>query len=49
MLAPMLLGLTNNSRHPVSTAIASHLKYSRIQPEKVEKVVSVAGGGIEAT
>ncbi|MCJ1255323.1 hypothetical protein MMC24_003139 [Lignoscripta atroalba] len=49
MLAPMLLGLTNNSKHPVSTAVASHLKASEVQPEKVEKVVSVAGSGIEAT
>ena len=49
VLAPVLLGLTNNSRHPVSTAIASHLKHAGIQLEKVEDVVSVAGSGIEAT
>ncbi|KFY62736.1 hypothetical protein V496_04425 [Pseudogymnoascus sp. VKM F-4515 (FW-2607)] len=49
ILGPMLLGLTNNSKHPVSTAIATHLKSSGVQPEKVESVVSVAGSGIEAT
>lgn len=48
-LAPMLLGLTNNSKHPVSAAIASRLKSPGVQPEVVEKVVSVAGNGIEAT
>ncbi|KFX99073.1 hypothetical protein V490_01972 [Pseudogymnoascus sp. VKM F-3557] len=49
VLAPVLLGLTNNSRHPVSTAVASHLKHAGIQLENVENVVSVAGSGIEAT
>jgi len=49
ILGPMLLGLTNNSKHPVSTAIATHLKSSGVQPEKVEKVVSIAGSGIEAS
>ena len=49
ILGPMLLGLTNNSKHPVSTAIATHLKSSGFQPEKVESVVSIAGSGIEAT
>jgi heavy metal translocating P-type ATPase len=49
ILGPMLLGLTNNSKHPVSTSIATHLKSSGVQPEKVEKVVSTAGSGIEAS
>jgi heavy metal translocating P-type ATPase len=48
-LAPMLLGLTTNSKHPVSTAIAAHMKALGFQPSKVENVVSVAGNGIEAT
>ncbi|KAH8773375.1 P-type ATPase-like protein [Hyaloscypha sp. PMI_1271] len=48
-LAPMLLGLTTNSKHPVSTAIAAHMKALGFQPSKVENVVSVAGKGIEAT
>ncbi|OBT47419.1 hypothetical protein VE00_03240 [Pseudogymnoascus sp. WSF 3629] len=49
ILGPMLLALTNNSKHPVSTAVATHLKSSRVQPGKVESVVSIAGSGIEAT
>ncbi|KFZ01789.1 hypothetical protein V500_00619 [Pseudogymnoascus sp. VKM F-4518 (FW-2643)] len=49
ILGPMLLGLTNNSKHPVSAAIATHLKSSGVQPEKVESVVSIAGSGIEET
>ncbi|CUS14361.1 unnamed protein product [Tuber aestivum] len=49
ILGPMLLGLTNSSKHPVSTAIATHLKSSGVQPEKVEKVVSIAGSGMEAS
>ena len=48
-LAPMILGLTTNSKHPVSTAIATHMKASEVQPSRVENVVSVAGNGIEAT
>jgi heavy metal translocating P-type ATPase len=48
-LAPMVLGLTTNSKHPVSTAIAAHIKALGVQPSKVENVVSVAGSGIEAT
>ena len=48
ILGPMLLGLTNNSKHPVSTSIATHLRSSGVQPEKVEKVVSIAGSGMEA-
>jgi Cu2+-exporting ATPase len=48
-LAPMLLGLTTNSMHPVSTAIAAHMKALGHQPSKVENVMSVAGKGIEAT
>lgn len=48
-LAPMILGLTTNSKHPVSTAIAAHMEASEIRPSRVENVVSVAGSGIEAT
>ena len=48
-LAPMILGLTTNSKHPVSTAIAAHMKALEVQPSQVENVVSVAGSGIEAT
>ncbi|OBT52986.1 hypothetical protein VE04_08311 [Pseudogymnoascus sp. 24MN13] len=49
ILGPMLLALTNNSKHPVSTAIATHLRTSGVQSGKVEGVVSIAGSGIEAT
>jgi Cu2+-exporting ATPase len=48
-LAPLLLGLTSNSKYLVSTTIASRLKSSRVKPEVVEKVVSVARNRIEAT
>ena len=48
-LAPMILGLTANSKHPVSTAIAAHMKALHVQPSQVENVVSVAGSGVEAT
>lgn len=48
-LGPMLLGLTNNSKHPVSNAIATYLKSSGVQPQKVEKLVSVPGCGMEAS
>jgi heavy metal translocating P-type ATPase len=48
-LAPMILGLTTHSKHPVSTAIAAHMKALEVQPSQVENVVSVAGNGIEAT
>jgi Cd2+-exporting ATPase len=47
-LAPMMLGLTTNSKHPVSTAIAAHIRALEVQPSQVEDVVSVAGNGIEA-
>lgn len=45
----MILGLTTNSKHPVSTAIAAHMVTLEIRPSQVENVVSVAGNGIEAT
>ncbi|KFY95584.1 hypothetical protein V500_02708 [Pseudogymnoascus sp. VKM F-4518 (FW-2643)] len=48
-LAQMILGLTTNSKHPVSTAIAAHMVTLEIRPSQVENVVSVAGNGIEAT
>ncbi|KAH8674805.1 P-type ATPase-like protein [Tricladium varicosporioides] len=49
LLLPIILGITTNSKHPVSTAIAAHLKNLQIQPSRVENVVSVPGNGIEAT
>ncbi len=49
LLSPMILALTSNSKHPVSVAIASHLKLAGILPGKIEKIVSVVGCGVEAT
>jgi len=43
------MGLTTNSKHPVSAAIAAHTKALGVQPSPVRDVVSVAGNGIEAT
>ena len=48
LLAPMILGLTTNSKHPVSTAIAAHMKALEVQPSQAYNAVSVAGNGIEA-
>lgn len=47
-LAPLILGLTANSKHPVSTAIATYMKSLQVQPSKVENFVSLPGNGIEA-
>lgn len=47
-LAPMLLGLTTNSKHPVSAAVAAHIKALGFRPVEVENVASVAGSGTEA-
>lgn len=49
LLAPMILGLTANSQHPVSTGIAAYMKVLDVQPSQVENVVAVASSGIEAT
>lgn len=49
ILAPMILGITSSSKHPVSVAIASHLKSSGVQPDEVKDVVTIIGSGIEAT
>lgn len=46
-LAPVLLGLANSSKHPVSVDIACHVKSFGVQPQKVENIVSVAGNGIK--
>ena len=47
-LAPMLLGLTTNSNHPVSAAVAAHIKALGFRPVEVENVASMAGSGTEA-
>jgi heavy metal translocating P-type ATPase len=45
----MILGLTANSKHPVSKAINTHIKDRGVQTANVENIVSVAGSGIEAS
>jgi Cd2+-exporting ATPase len=41
------LGLTINSKHPVSTAIAAHLRSKGVEPALVDNVKSVTGNGME--
>ncbi|TGO43713.1 hypothetical protein BCON_1002g00010 [Botryotinia convoluta] len=48
-LGPMILGLTSSSKHPVSSAIAAHLKSTVTKADELEKVTSIVGCGIEAT
>ncbi|KAL9126377.1 MAG: hypothetical protein Q9217_004554 [Psora testacea] len=48
-VAPLVLGLTMDSKHPVSTAITARMKTLEIHPSPVENVVSYPGNGIEAT
>ncbi|TGO76824.1 hypothetical protein BELL_0135g00160 [Botrytis elliptica] len=48
-LGPMILGLTNSSKHPVSSAIATHLKSTVTKADELKKVTSIVGCGIEAT
>ncbi|KAF7954592.1 hypothetical protein EAE96_005712 [Botrytis aclada] len=48
-LGPMILGLTSSSKHPVSSAIAAHLKSTVTKADELKKVTSVPGCGIEAT
>ena len=47
-LAPVILGLTKTSKHPVSRAIATHIEAAGVQPLQVGNVVAVPGSGIEA-
>lgn len=48
-LASMLLGLTANSKHPVSSAIGKYMQGASVQPSQVENIVSIPGCGVEAT
>lgn len=43
----LLLGLIFNTRHPVSSAIASHLKSQNITPARVEEIKTLTGKGVE--
>ncbi|OQE17662.1 hypothetical protein PENSTE_c020G03985 [Penicillium steckii] len=45
---PLLLGLIENSRHPVSVAVATHLKDAGIQSWSVPESKSLTGKGVEA-
>ncbi|KAL3590114.1 hypothetical protein FPOAC2_12296 [Fusarium poae] len=46
---PLLLGLIENSRHPVSVAVARHLRDIGIQPSTAGETKSLTGKGLEAT
>ncbi|RHZ58279.1 hypothetical protein CDV55_105698 [Aspergillus turcosus] len=45
--APLALGLTINSKHPVSAAVAAHLQAQGVVPAPIEDVKSVTGSGLE--
>jgi len=45
--ASLVLGLTINSKHPVSAAVAGHLLAQGVEPAAVEEVRSVTGSGME--
>lgn len=45
----LALGLTSNIKHPVSSAIAAHLKSLGVESSPVENVKSVPGSGVEGT
>ena len=44
-----VLGLVANSKHPVSSAVATHLTARGVSVAKVDEIKSVAGKGIEGT
>jgi len=48
-LGPMIFGFTSSSKHPVSIAIAAHLKSSVTKANELKNVTSIAGCGIKAT
>ena len=48
-LAPILLGLTMNSKHPVSMAMTARLKALNVQPLQIENVISNPGNGLETS
>ena len=47
--AAITLGLTYDSKHPVSVAISEYLKAMGIQPANIENSKSVTGKGVEGT
>lgn len=46
---PLLLGLIENSRHPVSISVAAHLKDAGIMASTVPEPKSLTGKGVETT
>ncbi|CRG88244.1 Cu2+-exporting ATPase [Talaromyces islandicus] len=46
---PLLLGLIENSRHPVSVSVAAHLKDAGIMASTVPEPKSLTGRGVETT
>ena len=46
---PLLLGLIENSRHPVSIAVAAHLNDSGVMALNVPEAKSLTGKGVETT
>lgn len=46
---PLLLGLVEHSRHPVSVAVAAHLRSTGIMTSTVIEPKSLPGRGVEAT
>lgn len=49
LLAPVIMGLAGNSKHPVSVSITAHIGATGVQPLAVKDIVSIPGSGIEAT
>lgn len=45
----LLLGLVGNSKHPVSVAVAAHLKAMGVSPAAVSNAKTLTGKGMEAT
>jgi Cu2+-exporting ATPase len=48
ILAPVVMGLTAHSKHPVALSITAHMEASGVQPEGAQQVTSIPGNGIEA-
>ncbi|KAJ5993332.1 hypothetical protein N7451_009056 [Penicillium sp. IBT 35674x] len=46
---PLLLGLIENSRHPVSVSVAAHLKDAGVTASTVPEPKSLTGKGVETT
>jgi Cu2+-exporting ATPase len=46
---PLLLGLIENSRHPVSVAVSTHLNDAGIIAEPIAELKSLTGKGVEST